>query len=698
MGERYIKINGTNEVLVEANPTGDRTIILPDMSGMIAIASAIPGAIAAGSQTGSTGTILFNNGNNITFGMDASSVITASASFVAQTNQTLGFYASGNQTLTSSGTIDARSFSIRGVGIVSVGYSANEIIFSATQSNQAFSAGAAASNFQTLVFQDSNGFSFSNNAGSVRVTHDLQFTSATSAITSAAVHTSAARIQGVIGSNTTYTSGSVGFRDLNGITWQSTTGQSFQITHALQYTSATSAITASALNTSQSSLFQHTSATSAITSNAVHTSAARIQGIIGSNTTYTSGSVGLRDLNGITWQSTTGQSFQITHDLQYTSATSAITSAALHTSASRVFNIIAATNSNGGGTASLSSNVSFSATNGVTFYTSAGGAIVGSVVTSYRASNDAIGLNTAQSNVTWTVNSAGFSLDARGYAGTGTTFNKTNVTGAMTLNSNGLRLDIEVAAPGAAAENNWFNLLGDNTAGDTTASGSTIGLSGINVTLSGANNSQIVISGPSMYTASGWNPYEDLAGTFTTNQASLMFDAIDFPSPVQFDRYYFVMNNTNSSNSSGSHTVSVWLGIYTNNASTLSLLASASRSMAMTFAGTGGSYSLHSGMRIVTVGMTSTLTEGRYWLGFVSRTSSAAANGSYSILVASALGSNFLGHFGSSHNTTMQVLLGQGVYTATTNGIPNSVGFNQIRGSDAAVMRPAYIVFASGTV
>lgn len=46
----------------------------------------------------------------------------------------------------------------------------------------------------------------------------------------------------------------------------------------------------------------------------------------------------------------------------------------------------------------------------------------------------------------------------------------------------------------AAAESNAFNLLGANTAGNTTASGSTIGLSGINITLSGTNNSQIVLS------------------------------------------------------------------------------------------------------------------------------------------------------------------------------------------------------------
>lgn len=66
-------------------------------------------------------------------------------------------------------------------------------------------------------------------------------------------------------------------------------------------------------------------------------------------------------------------------------------------------------------------------------------------LTTARASTDAIGLNTAQSNVTWTANSSGLSIDARGYAGTGTSATNASVT----LNSNGLA--ISVAAPGGGA-------------------------------------------------------------------------------------------------------------------------------------------------------------------------------------------------------------------------------------------------------
>jgi hypothetical protein len=74
----------------------------------------------------------------------------------------------------------------------------------------------------------------------------------------------------------------------------------------------------------------------------------------------------------------------------------------------------------------------------------------GAYLTTARASNDAIGLNTAQSNVTWTVNSSGLSLDARGYVGTATGFSGTNVSATMTHNSAGFSLQLSAAAAGGA--------------------------------------------------------------------------------------------------------------------------------------------------------------------------------------------------------------------------------------------------------
>jgi hypothetical protein len=93
----------------------------------------------------------------------------------------------------------------------------------------------------------------------------------------------------------------------------------------------------------------------------------------------------------------------------------------------------------GGTTSNLLSAITFSNANGVSFGLDAGTMTAShNGITTARASNDGIGLNTAQTNVTWTVNSNGLSFNAAGYAGTG--FSGTNAT--ATLNSNGLQLSV----------------------------------------------------------------------------------------------------------------------------------------------------------------------------------------------------------------------------------------------------------------
>lgn len=694
---------------------GNPTLALTNLTGTTASnsggftlsLSAAPGGggadgyniLAAGTQTATTaGTVVLSNSNGISFGMSNSSVITASYTVptdYVSTAQSSLFFQTSNSSL----------FEL----------SSHTTLFLTTQSGQAFSASGGSSIFQTLSFQDSNGISFSNNAGGIRVSH------------------------------------------------------------ALQFTSNTSAITASALNTSQSSLFQHTSATSAITSNALNTSQSSL--------------------------------------FQHTSATSAITSNALNTSASRVINIVAATNNTGGGTASLSNNVSFSNANGVTFYTSAGSAIVGSVNTSYAASNHSHGNPTlALTNLSGTTASAsnGFTLSlsaaAPGGGGGGivlansqTTYTSGTVNlsgaGAITIaSSTGQNFQISVPGTsslsatgiisistngstvsiGASQSNQNISLyaLGNTTQNSSTVlnasalsfngiNGATIGFSNGSIQISAATggtggggggialaNSQTtytsgtahlsgagaisvisttgqsyILSAPGSSSISGtgqvsisvngstisigvpehehrsfYNPYGDLvmvAGQ--VGQGTLNINPNDFPK-ISFDRVYMPINNSNATNSSGSHTLSFWLGIYTRSVSTLSLLTSASQTYALTHSGTVGSYSLYSGMRHVSIPLTGSLEEGLYYVGVISRTTSGGANGSYSQILVSNLNSNFLGHFGSAQNTTMQFRPGVGVYSATTSAMPASIQFSQLRGSDSLAQRPPVLIFANSTV
>lgn len=136
--------------------------------------------------------------------------------------------------------------------------------------------------------------------------------------------------------------------------------------------------------------------------------------------------------------------------------------------------------------------LTFANSNGVSFSTGTQG-VFATVATNYlttaRASTDAIGLNTAQSNVTWTVNSSGLSLDARGYAGTGTTFNGANISGSITQNSNGIALSLSAPTPGGGAA---INVSAGTTSGNlqtlqfNNSNGVSFGLNGSTITASAA--------------------------------------------------------------------------------------------------------------------------------------------------------------------------------------------------------------------
>jgi hypothetical protein len=288
---------------------------------------------------------------------------------------------------------------------------------------------------------------------------------------------------------------------------------------------------------------------------------------------------------------------------------------------------------------------------------------------------------------------------------------------------------VVVSVPAGGGAGDGYNIVQIGTTGTTGTAWSSLSasvfLNGSNMTVSQNNSNQIVLIAPASssmvaganitlstngstvsvigaaggggITFSGYRPYADrehIAGQ--QGQGTICFDP-DVMQDVQFDRICIPIYNTNSSNSSGSHTISYWVGLYTKNASTLSLWGSTSTSVALTHSGTAGSYSLYSGIRLVTIPWTTTVPAGNYWFANLSRTTSGGANGSYSQLLLSQLNSNFLGHFGSSHNTTMQFVLGQGVYTATSSGMPGSVAFSQIRGSDSLAQRAPKFYFASGT-
>jgi hypothetical protein len=240
-----------------------------------------------------------------------------------------------------------------------------------------------------------------------------------------------------------------------------------------------------------------------------------------------------------------------------------------------------------------------------------------------------------------------------------------------------------------------------NSAGATfSASTGTVYLrGGNNITLS-QNSNTIIFSGGAGggVTRSMFEPYDAVVGVVgQVGQGSLNFDPKWIPN-VHMDRIVLPVNYTATSNSSGSMTVSFWVGLYSKNASTMSLMHSTSVTAGVTNSGTVGSYSLVSGYRNVTAPWTTTVTEGAYYMGILSRTTTGGAAGmSMSQLLVSQINTNFQGIFGVAQNNSMQPVPGAGVYSATTNALPNSVAFSQLLGSNSLAQRPPFIAFLSGT-
>jgi hypothetical protein len=166
---------------------------------------------------------------------------------------------------------------------------------------------------------------------------------------------------------------------------------------------------------------------------------------------------------------------------------------------------------------------------------------------------------------------------------------------------------------------------------------------------------------------------------------------------VTFDRIAMPVLLSNATNSTGTVTISMGVGLYTRNNSTMSLMSSTTFSQAITFSGTVNN-STFAGLRLMTAGWTGDVSEGQYYVGIWSRTTTGGANCSVSQMLASQQNSTFSGILGAASNATVQYTRGLGHYSATfSTGIPNSAGVSQINGTNSVVLRQPIFYLVNGT-
>lgn len=670
-------------------------------TGTMALSSMIvrgAGGISAG----------ISNGSIVVSGPDLTSLAATGALSASSNGSTISLgvgtvtvSAVSNTTQNSSGTVNLNALQIQGAGVASVGLSNGSVVISVPSGGGAGDGGnviaagtQTGTSLGTIKFENSNGITFG-------MSGSTQVTASHNGLTTARASNDAIGLN-TAQTNVTWTVNSSGL-SLNAAGYAGT-GTTFNGTNA----SASMTLNSNGLRLDLSAAnggggvntgtFYATGNTTQSSSGTIALSSIIVQGTGGVSAGVSNGSIvvsgpALTSLSatGALSVSSNGSTISLGVGTVTVSATGNTTQASSGT-----------VNLNGlilQGTGGASVGIS----NGSIVISGATGGAGGGAAISAGANSQSTGtVNFANSNgITFGLSNNGTmtaSYNSTQFAGTGTTFAGANISASMTLNSNGLNLSASVAAPGAAAENNNINLLGANTAGNTTASGSTIGLSGLNLTLSGTNASQVVISAPATSSLVGvggisistngstisisqvpsvFSRYVNENAVTTTGLAADRSSVSIVPFVIQHQldmsnmRCLISMSGqTTTNNSTNGAAISISGVLYSLNGSSLSSILSGSN----TYTGTWSSNATASvfGARALTMNFNNTtrLAPGEYWwaVHVSSATTAANTSGTSNLTHAFTMG------IGAANLTQMLGADPWGQATAATRGVSVGLG------------------------
>jgi len=399
-------------------------------------------------------------------------------------------------------------------------------LFLTSQSNQAFSASGGSSNFQTLVFNNANGLTFSNNGGSIQASYTVP--NAGSSLNISAGTTSNNLIAltlnnsngisfGLNGSVLTATVKTDYQTSGNYLTtaMASNRGTDFvQATAAFAGTNASGTIASNGISVSvnaQSSVPQNVSLyglgnTTQNSSTVLSLNALSFNGLGGNTVGYSNGSIQISGVttNGListAMESGAGSRFVNTSaglNLTNISATLASNSISLSVAAPvTTAGLISAIKVSAGTLSSNRTDLTFNNSNGVSFGLETNGIITATVATNYQSqgaylttaalsqdSSRYAGTNGAITGGSITVNTSGISINLPAYLTTARASNdaiglntaQTNVT--WTVNSSGLSLNADgYAGTGTSATNASVTLNSNGLAISVAAPGGELTLS-----------------------------------------------------------------------------------------------------------------------------------------------------------------------------------------------------------------------------
>jgi hypothetical protein len=601
--------------------------------------------VSAGASSLNLSAITFSNSNGVTFGLSNNSVLTASVqtnylTTAAQSNQVVNSFngktgqisLNVGSSLSSSTNGSSTTFGLAS-NITTALQSTGNYLTTAMQSNAAtisnikISAGASSSNVSAVTFSNANGVSFGYDG-----------TNITASV--AAAGGAQTGISGIAAGGVTATSGTIIFSNSNGVTF-GVNGQTMTASVQTNYL------------------------TTAMQSNAATIS----------NINFSAGTTS-QNLSALTFSNSNGISFGLSGNSVVTASYTVPNIAGFLTTAAQSNQVV---NNLNGSTGQISLNVGSSlssSTNGssITFGLASNITTAlqstGAYLTTARGSTDAIGLNTAQTNVTWTVNSSGLSFNAAGYAGTGTSATNASIT----LNSAGIQ--ISVAAPGGGAAVNF-------SGGTTSNNLQTLVFSNSNNVSFGLNGSTMTASVRPDGTYSSWQMTGGfISSGFQYGQSILQISGQNIQGYVtgtQINAWVFGSTKSTTNNSTYALTLGMSMGIYTKTGSTLSLASSASFSTNLTNSSNANTVA-YGFMRMISGTANINITPGDYWFAILSSTASAnqasITISNFGLVNGAAF---YQDVFGGAPNASKQLFPGMGSYSTSTNGLPASMAFGDIR-------------------
>ena len=233
-----------------------------------------------------------------------------------------------------------------------------------------------------------------------------------------------------------------------------------------------------------------------------------------------------------------------------------------------------------------------------------------------------------------------------------------------------------------------------NTAGTVNGSGTNLVFGGSNdvtVNLStAAGGGQTLWIDEKAKPVSEFRPYDmAVQQAVQYGQSTMHVWPVDIPLDVSFQYIGIPLIYSNASNSSNSHTISLTFALYTRNSQSFGSSVSTSYTTAMSASGSVGTNgAAFQGNRELRLAWSSSLSAGRYYQAFLSKTANNAGGCTISNVGASNWASAFSGGFGVASNATRQWFEAAGIYSAQTAAIPDTFNASDLVGSTSVQQRP----------